>query len=470
MKNTFLFLCFAMALLSFVALPSNHNHKAAARPDPEETFQQFCSGCHGERAATFVDRKWVHGDSRSEIINSITNGWVNNGMPAFKDGLSEEQIAALADYIRENIEHQSEYQFTAAPVSNIFTSEGITVRLDTVVTGLLSPWGFAQLPDGNYLISDREGVLYRVDHQQRKTPITNTPTVLAMGQGGLMDIVLHPDYARNGWVYMSYSKFKVENGDTLTTTAIVRGKIKGNQFTQAQEIFEALPYTKTRHHFGSKLVFDKQGYLFFSVGERGRHDDFPQKTDNDNGKVHRIKDDGSIPPDNPFAAQAGPGRSIYSFGHRNPQGLALQPGTNTLWEHEHGPRGGDEINIIRKAANYGWPVITYGINYNGKPMSAITQQEGMEQPVMYWTPSIAPCGMTFITGNRYPQWKGNLFSGSLRFKYVNRSVINEQLVASEEKLFPNIGRVRNLAMGTDGYLYVAVEKPGMVFRVVPVQP
>ena len=264
---------------------------------------------------------------------------------------------------------------------------------------------------------------------------------------------------------MSYSKFKTEAGQTETTTAIVRGKIKNNQWVEAQEIFEAKPYTKTFHHFGSRLAFDKKGFLFFSVGERGMEKVFPQALDNDNGKIHRIKDDGSIPADNPFAKSANP--TVYSYGQRNPQGLTLNPFTGAIWETEHGPRGGDEINIIQAGKNYGWPVISYGINYDGKPITAISKKEGMEQPINYWIPSIAPSGLTFVVGDKYPAWKGNLMVGSLRFNYLNRCVIKDNKVIKQEKVLVNIGRMRNVEQGIDGFLYVGTENPGMVFRLRP---
>jgi aldose sugar dehydrogenase len=266
---------------------------------------------------------------------------------------------------------------------------------------------------------------------------------------------------------MSYSKYRVEGGVKMTSTAIVRGKIKNNEFTEAQELFEANPYTRTKHHYGSKIMFDDKGYIFFSVGERGMEKEFPQSTQNDNGKIHRLFDDGRIPPDNPFVNDGKSKASIWSYGHRNPQGLIFDKSTGIIWESEHGPRGGDELNIIRKGANYGWPVICYCINYDGKPITSISKKEGMEQPEFYWVPSIAPCGMTMITSDKYPAWKGDIMVGSLRFMYLNRCVMKDNKVVKEEKLFSNLGRMRNAEMGTDGYLYIAVEKPGMVFKVVP---
>jgi glucose/arabinose dehydrogenase len=309
--------------------------------------------------------------------------------------------------------------------------------------------------------------LYKIDKNKTKIEIKNTPSVLAKGQGGLLDVELHPNYLQNGWVYLSYSKFKEENGATLTTTALVRGKIVGDQFTESNEIFEAKPYTKTTHHYGSRIVFDGNGYLFLSVGERGKHFEYAQGTDNDLGKIHRIHDDGRIPADNPFVGKESYSQTLYTYGNRNPQGLTQHPVTKEIWEHEHGPRGGDEINILKKGGNYGWPAISYGINYDGKPITNLSKKEGMEQPLHYYLPSIAPSGMTFVTGDKYPSWKGSLILGSLRFNYLERVVLKDTKVVENHKELLNIGRMRSVKMGSDGYIYVGVENQGMVFRLIP---
>jgi glucose/arabinose dehydrogenase len=252
----------------------------------------------------------------------------------------------------------------------------------------------------------------------------------------------------------------------------MKAKFDNGTLTNQQDIFIAQPYSTTRHHYGSRMQFDKDGLLYFSVGERGNERQNPQQiNENDLGKIHRIKSDGTIPKDNPFVNLTGASASIYSYGHRNPQGLCMHPETGTIWVNEHGPRGGDEINIIQPNKNYGWPEITYGINYNGKPMASGTKtsKPGMEQPFHQWTPSIGPSGMTFVTGNKYNDWKGNIMSGSLRFKYLNRTVVEDGKVLKEEILFKNIGRVRDVRMGPDGYIYIAVESPGIIYRLTPVR-
>lgn len=464
-------LLFEVLILGIGSLISwtNPAKKPLVDEPTEKIYTQYCASCHGEKVEAFVDRKWKHGNTKAELIASISNGYSDMGMPTWKETLSKKDIEKLADLIVENLAGVEQYKFANKPSSNVFSSEGMTVSLDTIATGFDSPWGFAQLPNRDYLISDRSGTLYHVDQKRNKTAIKGTPEVMAKGQGGLLDIALHPQFEQNGWVYLSYSKFKKEGGLTLTSTGIVRGKIKNNQWVESQDIFESLPYTKTFHHYGSRIAFDKKGFLFFSVGERGMEKDFPQFTDNDNGKIHRLHDDGTVPKDNPFVGKD-PAKfhpSIFSYGQRNPQGLTLNPSTGAIWETEHGPRGGDEINIIQSGRNYGWPVISYGINYDGKPITNISKKEGMEQPISYFIPSIAPSGLTFVNSDKYPAWKGNLMIGSLRFNYLNRCVIKDNKVVSQEKVLVNLGRMRNVKLGADGYLYVGTENPGMVFRLMP---
>jgi glucose/arabinose dehydrogenase len=249
----------------------------------------------------------------------------------------------------------------------------------------------------------------------------------------------------------------------------MRARLKGNKLTDQQIIFKGIPDTDRGHHFGCKLTFNNKNQLFFGIGDRGQHFDFPQKLDNSNGKIHRINDDGSIPADNPFVNTPGAIASIYSFGHRNPQGTIVNPENGDIWETEHGPRGGDELNLIKPGINYGWPVICYGINYDGSILTELTEKEGLEQPVFYWLPSIAPCGMTFVTGNRYKKWKNNILIGSLRFQYLERVVISNKSVIYHEKLLEGIGRVRNVVMSPDGLIYVAIENPGKIVRLVPIE-
>lgn len=323
------------------------------------------------------------------------------------------------------------------------------------------PWGIDWLPNGDMLITERDGQLFRLS-AGNLTEIKGTPLVVAEGQGGLLDVKVHPDYASNGYIYLSYSK---PMGGKLATTAVVRGKLSKNTFAESAEVFRAEPASSTRHHYGSRIIFDKDGYLYVSVGDRGNRDENPQALNNHCGKIHRMNDDGSVPADNPYNGNPIAMQTIYSYGHRNPQGLALNPFTGAIWEHEHGPKGGDEINVIQPKKNYGWPVISYGVNYDGTSFTSITEKEGMEQPINYWVPSIAPSGMDFVTSDKYGALKGDLLVGSLKFGYLHRCELEDDKIVKEEKLLDGIGRVRVVRQGPDGFVYLGVEGKG-VLRLV----
>ena len=337
------------------------------------------------------------------------------------------------------------------------------VTAELLVEGLENPWGMVFLPDGGLLITEKSGELILFKDGQ-KTLIENAPTVYLRGQGGLLDIELHPDYANNGWIYMSYSSEEGEGKGG--STAIMRAKLNGNSLTDSELLYKASPNTTKGQHFGSRLEFDNDGYLYFSVGDRGNRDVNPQDITKDGGKIYRIMDDGTVPSDNPFVGEPGAKTAAFTYGNRNPQGMIKHPETGAIWIHEHGPKGGDEINIVQKGANYGWPVITYGINYSGTPITEITAKEGMEQPIHYWLPSIGPCGMTFVTSDKYPEWKGNLMVGSLAFQYLERLELDGNKVTYREKLMEDMGRVRNVIQGPDGFIYVAVETKG-IYKLVP---
>jgi len=438
--------------------------KDSSYKTPAENYQNYCSSCHGEKMDAFVDRDWKHGKKLSDMVKGITSGYTDDGMPAFEKTFSKKEIEELAAYIIEGIKNRATYDFDAAPKSNIFKSDKLTVKLDTIATGLDVPWGIAFLPEGGLIVTERGGKLYRVQNR-KNTEIKGVPDVMAQGQGGLMDIILHPDFENNKLIYLSYSKPKGK----LATTAVMQARLDGNTLADQKIIFEALPYSSTRHHYGSRLVFDKNNYLFISVGERGNERENPQSLENSLGKIHRINADGSIPTDNPFKDKEGKPTSLYTYGNRNPQGMAINPATGELWETEHGPRGGDEINIMIPGTNYGWPVTSYGINYNGTTITDKTTAPGIQEPLLYWLPSIAPSGTAFVTGNRYKPWKGALLVGSLRFKYLNLCYLDGHKITGQEKLLKNIGRLRDVRMSPDGYIYVAVEDDkGSIFRLIPV--
>jgi glucose/arabinose dehydrogenase len=348
---------------------------------------------------------------------------------------------------------------------NEFTSDGeFKYKAETVVDGLEIAWGMVFLPDGSILIAEQEGkmILFK---DGKKTDIKNVPEVFYENQGGLLDLELHPDYKNNGWIYFSFSGNLGDEGEGGNTT-IMRAKLQGDELIDKQLIYKATPNTKRGHHFGSRLEFDRNGYLFFSVGDRGNRNENPQDITRDGGKIYRLMDDGSVPDDNPFVNDSTAKAAIYSYGHRNPQGMALDPISGKIWVHEHGPQGGDEINIIEPGKNYGWPKITYGKNYDDSIITDDTDLPGMEQPLHYWVPSIAPSGMAFVTSDVYPNWKNNLLAGSLKFQYLNRVVIENGKVVKEEKLLDGIGRVRTVRQGPDGYIYVSIEQKGIV-KLVP---
>ncbi len=334
---------------------------------------------------------------------------------------------------------------------------------EVIVSDISIPWGFAFLPDQSMLITEKQGKLIHFKNG-KKIIIEGLPNIKAHGQGGLLDIKLHPNYMTNGWIYISYSSSDGEGNGA--NTAIMRCKLENNSLIEKQLLYKASPNSRKGQHFGSRIAFDNDGYLYFSVGDRGNRDENPQNVELDGGKVYRLHDDGRIPEDNPLMAKPTAKKAIYSYGHRNPQGMAKHPETGQIWTHEHGPQGGDEINIIKAGKNYGWPIISYGINYDNTSFTEHTTLPGMEQPLHYWDPSIAPSGMTFVTSDVYPGWKGNLLIGSLKFQYLNRCVLSNNKVVKQEKLLEGLGRVRSVNQGPDGSIYVGVENIGIV-KIIP---
>ena len=343
------------------------------------------------------------------------------------------------------------------------TKETRGYTTEKVVDNLSNPWGMTWLPDGSMLITEKAGQLIHFK-DGKKTEIKNVPEVYNRGQGGLLDIELHPNYSENGWIYITYASTEGE-GDG-GNTKLIRCKLQDNSLTNIEELYKANPNSTRGQHFGSRIEFDNENYVYFSIGERGNRDVNPQDITRDCGKIYRLHDDGSIPNDNPFVDEPNAKKAIFTYGNRNPQGMAKNPTTGKIWMHEHGPKGGDEINIVEKGANYGWPVISYGVNYSGTKFTDITSKPGMKQPVYYWVPSIAPCGMAFVTGDRYPEWKRHLLVGSLKFNYVELVKLEGDKVIGREKIAQDIGRVRNVKMSPDGYIYIAVEGQG-IFKVVP---
>lgn len=351
------------------------------------------------------------------------------------------------------------------PRQSVVRTETVDILIDTVATGIAIPFGMDFLPDGGMLVSDRgEGRIWRVDPAKgTKKALANVPTVHRKDQAGMLDVRLHPDYKTNGWVYFSFSM----NDGGSNGTVVERARLRGDSLVDRQRLFTTHPFFDNGAHYGSRFVFDK-GYLYFTIGERYALRDSSQLLGNHLGKVIRIRDDGTVPPDNPFVGRPGARPEVWSYGHRNPQGLALHPQTGELWESEHGPKGGDELNLVKPGRNYGWPVITYGVEYSGATIGdGITAKEGMEQPVKYYKPSIGPSGLAIYDGDRFPTWKGNFFTGALALTHLNRLVVVDGRVVKEERLLADRKwRVRNVVQGPDGFLYIGVDG-GMVLRLRP---
>lgn len=354
---------------------------------------------------------------------------------------------------------------TAAGETEQTPIQDMEYSYELVTGGIEVPWGMAWLPNGDMLVTERGGKLFIVRNGElMEVASSSLPNdIFANGQGGFLDVDVHPNYVENGWIYFTYSS---SNGDDDgANTALIRAKLVNDELSGIETLYKATPNTTRGVHYGSRIEFDRDGYLFLSVGDRGNRDENPQDITKDAGKIYRFMDDGSIPADNPFVNEAGAKKAIYSYGHRNPQGMAMNPATGKIWAHEHGPRGGDELNLIQPGKNYGWPVISYGINYSGTPFAEDTARAGMEQPLKYWVPSIAPSGMTFVTGDTYPHWKGHLLVGSLKFNYIELVMLDGDTVTGTEKLVEGIGRVRSLKQAPDGTIYVGVTGQG-IFKLV----
>jgi aldose sugar dehydrogenase len=363
----------------------------------------------------------------------------------------------------------------AACQARTYRAADYEYRVVPVVQGLEHPWSIAFLPDGDMLVTERPGRLRIVrDGALLPDPVAGVPAVLAEGQGGLLDVVPHPAFATNRLIYLSFSK-PIGDGKEATT-AVVRGRFENDRLTDVEQIFEAV--SRGRGHYGCRLAFDRDGFLFLTIGDRqapprGDLEAHPaQDRSNHHGTVVRLHDDGRVPADNPFVSLAGARPEIWSYGHRNQQGLVIHPETGDIWATEHGPQGGDELNLILKGRNYGWPVIGYGVNYgSGSRIHEATHRDGMDQPVHYWVPSIATSGLLLYTGDRFPKWKGSLFVGGLAGAQLARLTLDGRRVTNEETLVKGLGRIRDVRQGPDGLIYLAIDtgagSPGVV-RLEPV--
>jgi glucose/arabinose dehydrogenase len=427
-----------------------------------QLYQQNCADCHGGNleggmAANLSDDTWVTDKNPDALAALIQTGNEELGMPAFGDRLSAGEIEGLVRYVSNYVEPAAVTPATDAALS---TDE---INVETWIDDLETPWSLEFIDAHTALMTERSGKFFIVKDGKLGEPISGVPGVWNSGQGGLLDVALDPEYASNGWVYLSFSH-PLEPDSDLAMTKIIRGHIKENAWIDEQVLFVAKPehYIKARVHFGGRITFDDQGHMFFSIGERGQKD-MAQDVTRPNGKIHRLNRDGSVPKDNPFVGTENAYPSIYSFGNRNPQGLVFTDGV--LWETEHGPKGGDELNVIKPGANYGWPVISYGRNYNGTELTPYTHRTGMEQPISQWTPSIAACGLEVYKGKEFPEWNGYLLAGALKYKELRLIEIKDGSYQKERIILKDQGRVRDIKTGPDGAIYVVLNGPGKVLRL-----
>lgn len=467
-----------LAAIILIALPfAAAAQNSAGEGDIRELYDTNCASCHGDDGAggagqPLTDDVWLNGSSDADIARSIRDGIPDMGMPGWSEFLDEKQIRAMVIFIREMKMKSGQEALQKSLEGDVVSAAGHAYTLEELGQGEGLLWSIAFTPDGAMLVTQRDGVLWRFADGER-TAIKGIPEVWQHGQGGLLEVALHPDYAENRWIYLSYSESigAEEKGKEAGMTTVVRGKIAGDEWTAQETLFavDGQHHTSSGAHYGSRFVFD-DGYLYFAIGDRGRMQR-AQDLDRPNGKIYRIHDDGRVPNDNPFVGTEGALPEIWSYGHRNPQGMDMDPATGLLWNSEHGPRGGDEINLVEKGKNYGWPVITYGMNYNGTPITHETHREGMEQPKLHWTPSIAVAGIDFYEGDAFPGWTGKLLAGGMASEELHLLTIENGEVTSDEVILKGRGRIRDVASGPDGFIYLLLNggspRKGKIVRMVP---
>lgn len=468
----------ALMTLLFAPVALAAEQASDEHAEARKIYAERCASCHGKNLAggnaqSMLDGEWQFGGGDGDLRRNIKFGISAVGMPDYQTALSDKQIGGLVKFIRHA---QEEAGVEPPPIPKQLYARDYDIRVEKwIADGLEAPWGLTFIDAETALLTEKPGRLRIVrSGAMEREPIAGTPEVFHKGQSGLMDVAVDPKYAENGWVYLCYGHTggsKDEKGNPASMTRVVRGRIADGVWEDQQTLFEAKAedYRNTSFHFGSRIAFDREGKLYFSIGDRGSQDE-AQDPSLPNGKIHCIWPDGSIPEDNPFATgknEAGlvglP--SVYSYGHRNPQGLAMHPASGRMWESEHGPMGGDEINILKRGANFGWPKITYGLNYNGTPVTDQQRAKGMLQPVYYWAPSIAVCGIDFCKGDEFPRWRNHLIVGGLGHQTLLRLAVSGGRVMHQEQLLKSVGRVRDVACGPDGALYVVLNGPDVVLRL-----
>ncbi|MFA9479204.1 PQQ-dependent sugar dehydrogenase [Phycisphaerales bacterium AB-hyl4] len=447
---------------------------SAGAQQVQRLWVENCASCHGDQgqganARSLLRDEVMGAEHDLAFYKAIREGLPDDGMDAYDDVLSEEETWSLVVHIRELQERaRREREPASRPNDDGYVeTTHHRYRFERVVTeGIEIPWALAFLPDGRLLIAERPGTVRLHDDSGLSEPVEDTPEVVHAGQGGLLGVALHPEHEANGWIYLSYSHGQ---GDRMMTR-VVRGRIEDHRWADQEVIFEAPEelYLPTRQHYGCRLVFDDEGYLFIAIGDRGRPD-HAQERYRPNGKIHRLHDDGSVPSDNPFVDEHDAMASVWSYGHRNPQGMVFDHDAGELWSTEHGPRGGDELNLIERGGNYGWPRVSHGINYNNTPFQTPWSEHDYIDPVKHWTPSIAACGLALGHGEAFPEWQGDLFAGGLAGQVVERLRVRDGEIVERERILERMGRVRDVITAPDGSIYVALNDPHHVVRLAPAE-
>ncbi|MFM1749063.1 MAG: hypothetical protein RLZZ188_2729 [Verrucomicrobiota bacterium] len=445
---------------------------AAAEPrDPAALAAEHCATCHnrnlvGSPAPNLVDPLWTHGGGEEAVLRSIRQGFPQSGMPGFEGVLTEPEMRGIIRHIRSLAAEYAAGRIThpRPPAVLPLATELHAARLETWVEGVETPWGLEFLPDGRLLVSEREGRLRIIrGGRLEPEPVRGLPAIFVKQDGGLLDVIAHPRFSENGWIYLAY----VETGRDPSTsmTVIVRGRIRDGAWVDQREIFRgpSESYASNWTHYGCRFLFDRDERLLFTLGDRGLPE-AAQDLSSPLGKIHRVLDDGSTPPENPFAGRPGAWPSVWTFGNRHAQGLKFHPATGALWATEHGPSGGDEVNVIVAGANYGWPVTSRGTD---RRRTFTAGDATMRPPAAAWTPSVAPAGIEFYAGARFPRWRNHLFVACLGGEQLKRLETEGDRLVREEIIFKGYGRVRDVVTGPDGLLYLAMNSPGRIARLVP---
>ena len=452
-------------------LPETFQRRAVAT-----LYSENCAKCHGAAGEgggagtkTLLTRDKYAMKNDRPFFMAIKNGMPDMGMEAYGPTMSEPEIWGLVVHIRElQYRHLRGTEPNRKTLGGPWKSKYHDFKVeDVVASGFDTPWSIDWLPDGRMLVNNRSGSMAIVNNGQITGHVEGLPESREQGQGGLMEVAVHPNYKSNGWIYLTYTE--PASSGRGGQTKVIRGKLEGNKWTSQQTIWQADQkyYTGAGVHFGSKVAFDGKGHVFFSVGERGSNMG-AQSLETPYGKVMRVMDDGKIPSDNPYVGTSGAEKATWTYGHRNQQGLAFDSEGN-LWDTEHGPRGGDELNLIQKGANYGWPLAVWSINYNGAPFRTpwATEDKTIVQPVFRWLPSTGASGLDLMTGSAFPKWKGDMFAGGLAGNNLDRLRVKDGKLVEHEEILWGMGRIRDIKTGPDGFLYVALNGPDKIIRLVP---